>query len=81
MAITHGKPFYSIVPHQDFRPKDWRAEKARVEKLEKLIAEKGIDKKYKTREEAEKSLKATFKNGGVYYVQERTPVHGLGLFI
>ena len=81
MAITHGKPHYCIVPHQDFKTKDWRAEKARVEKLEKLIAKKGIDKKYKSKEEAEKALKATFKNGNVYYVQERTPVHGLKMFI
>lgn len=77
MAITYGNAHYCIVPHQNFRPKIWREEKARVEKLEKVIIDKGLNKKYKTKSQAEKALKANLENAGDYYVQEQTPVYGL----
>ena len=77
MTITHGKPHYCIIPCQDFRPKNWRQEKERVEKLEKVIVEKGLHKKYKTKDEARKALLSNIKNADDYRVQEQTPVYGL----
>ncbi len=81
MALTYGEPEYCIVPHQNYRPKNWREEKNRVEKLEKVLKEKGIDKRYKTKKEAEKILKENIKNHKDYYAQERTPVYGLKMFV